>query len=117
PGDAMALALDQGRVDAVASAEPIGTMLIAKDKVDKVSDQALDAPYDDEYCCAVVVNGKFARAHPDKAARVTRALLKGAKWVSVNPLAAARLAVEKKYVAATVAINAQAIRALRRASG
>src|SRR4051794_14299158 len=39
PGDAMPLALDQGRVDAVASAEPIGTMLIARDKVQKVSDQ------------------------------------------------------------------------------
>jgi NitT/TauT family transport system substrate-binding protein len=113
PGDAMALALDQGRVHAVASAEPIGTMLIAKEKVDKVSDQAIDHPYDDEYCCAVVVNGKFAREHPDKAAKVTRALLKGAKWVSVNPLAAAKLAVEKKYVAATVDINAQAIRVLK----
>src|SRR6185437_9724386 len=29
PGDAMELALKQGRVDAVASAEPIGTMLTA----------------------------------------------------------------------------------------
>jgi NitT/TauT family transport system substrate-binding protein len=113
PGDAMALALDQGRVDAVASAEPIGTMLIAQGKVDKVSDQAIDAPYDDEYCCAVVVNGQFARDNPQAAAKVTRALLKGAKWVSVNPVAAAKLAVEKKYVNATAEINAQAIRALK----
>jgi NitT/TauT family transport system substrate-binding protein len=113
PGDTMALALDKGLVDAVASAEPIGTMLIAKEKVDKVSDQAIDAPYDDEYCCAVVVNGKFARERPAEAAKVTRALLKGAKWVSLNPVAAARLAVEKKYVAATAEINAQAIRVLK----
>src|SRR5262249_46841321 len=111
--DAMPLALDKGLVDAVASAEPIGTMLIAQDKVTKLADQALDAPYDDEYCCAVVVNGDLARDRPDKAAQITRALLKGAKWVSVNPLAAAKLAVEKKYVAATVDINAQAIRALK----
>jgi len=113
PGEAMGLALDQGRVDAVASAEPIGTMLIARDQVDNVSDQAIDAPYDDEYCCAVVVNGKFASEHPAAAAKVTRALLKGAKWVSVNPVAAAKLAVEKKYVASTPEINAQAIRALK----
>jgi NitT/TauT family transport system substrate-binding protein len=113
PGEAMSLALDQGRVEAVASAEPIGTMLIARDKVHKVSDQAIDAPYDDEYCCAVIVNGKFAREHPGEAAKVTRALLKGAKWVHVNPVAAAKLAVEKKYVAATAEINAQAIRALK----
>ena len=113
PAGAMSLALDQGRVDAVASAEPIGTMLIAHDKVHKVSDQAMDAPYDDEYCCAVIVNGRFARENPAGAAKVTRALLKGAKWVSLNPLAAAKLAVEKKYVAATAEINAQAIRALK----
>jgi NitT/TauT family transport system substrate-binding protein len=112
-GDTMPLALDQRRVDAVASAEPIGTMLIARDKVVKVSDQAIDAPYDDEYCCAVVVNGKFARERPAEAAKVTRALLKGAKWVSLNPVAAAKLAVEKKYVAATAEINAQAIRVLK----
>src|SRR5207302_3555363 len=79
----------------------------------KVSDQAIDAPYDDEYCCAVVVNGKFARENPAAAAKVTRALLKGAKWVSLNPVAAAKLAVEKKYVAATADINAQAIRVLK----
>jgi len=73
----------------------------------------MDAPYDDEYCCAVIVNGRFARENPAGAAKVTHALLKGAKWVSLNPLAAAKLAVEKKYVAATAEINAQAIRALK----
>jgi len=113
PVDAMSKALDQGRVDAVASAEPVGTMLLAEDKVYKVCDQASDAPYDDEYCCVVVVNGKFAREDPSAAAKVTRALFKGAKWVSANPTAAARLAVEKKYVDATTEINAQAIAMLK----
>jgi NitT/TauT family transport system substrate-binding protein len=113
PGDAMSKALEQGQVDAVASAEPIGTMLIAQNKVHKVCDQASDAPYDDEYCCVVVVNGAFGRENPSAAAKVTRALLKGAKWVSVNPTAAAQIAVEKKYVAATMEINAQAIAMLR----
>lgn len=113
PGAAMSKALDQGRVDAVASAEPIGTMLMAQNKVHKVCDQASDAPYDDEYCCVVVVNGAFGRDNPSAAAKVTRALLKGAKWVSVNPTAAAQIAVEKKYVAASMEINAQAIGVLR----
>jgi NitT/TauT family transport system substrate-binding protein len=60
--------LGDGQVDAVASAEPIGTMLIAEKKVHKVCDQAGDAPYDDEYCCVVVVNGKFAREQPEPGA-------------------------------------------------
>ena len=45
PADAMSKALDQGRVDAVASAEPIGTMLRAKNQVLPVCDQASDAPH------------------------------------------------------------------------
>jgi len=113
PGPAMSNALDQGRVDAVASAEPIGTMLMSQNKVHKVCDQASDAPYDDEYCCVVVVNGAFGHDHPSAAAKVTRARLKGAKWVNVNPTAAARIGVEKEYVAATMEINAQAIGMLR----
>jgi NitT/TauT family transport system substrate-binding protein len=113
PAAAISKALEQGRVDAVASAEPIGTLLRAQNKVHTVCDQASDAPYDDEYCCVVVVNGAFGRDNPSAAAKVTRALLKGAKWVSVNPTAAATIAVERNYVAATTEINAQAIGMLR----
>jgi NitT/TauT family transport system substrate-binding protein len=113
PGDAMALALDQGRIDAVASAEPIGTILLTSNKVRTVCDQALTPPYDDEYCCVVALNGKFARENPAAASKVTRALFKAAKWVNANPVAAAKLAVEKKYVSATAEINAQAIAALK----
>src|SRR6266404_3237914 len=89
PPDAMGLALDQGMIDAVASAEPIGTILTIKEKVRTVADQAVDDEYKDEFCCAVVVNGKFAKDNPEGAAKVTRAMLKGAKWVSENPTAAA----------------------------
>jgi NitT/TauT family transport system substrate-binding protein len=113
PGNTMSKALDSGQVDAVASAEPMGTLLFAQNKVHDVCDQARDAPYHDEYCCVVVVNGAFARENPSAAAKVTRALLRGAKWVSVNPTAAARLAVEKNYVATTTEINAQAIAMLK----
>jgi len=109
----MSKALDQGRIDALASAEPVGTLLIANNQARSICDQATDAPFDDEYCCVVVVNGKFARENPSAAGKVTRALLKGAKWVAVNPSAAAKLAVEKKYVAATMEINAQAIGMLK----
>ncbi|PYJ87739.1 MAG: myristoyl transferase [Verrucomicrobia bacterium] len=43
----------------------------------------------------------------------TRALLKAAKWVEANPAAAARLSVEKKYLASTVEQNTIAISHLR----
>src|SRR5262249_34869659 len=51
PSDAMELALDQGQVDAVADAEPIGTILLSRDKTRKLSDMAPDPPSSDEFSC------------------------------------------------------------------
>ena len=103
------LAIDKGQVDAVANAEPIGSMLIGNGKVRNLADQAKDAPYNTEYCCEVVANGKWLSKNPQTAAAATRALLKGAKWVQTNPTAAAKMAVEKKYLAANPELNAIAI--------
>ncbi len=113
PAGELGLALDKGEVDAVADSEPIGSLLVAQGKVKNVADQAQDAPYKDEYCCAVIVNGKFLAASPKAAAAATRALLKGAKWVEANPAAAARLSVEKKYLASNPELNTVAISHLR----
>ena len=113
PAGELGLALDKGEVDAVADSEPIGTLLLANGKVRNVVDQATDSPYKDEYCCAVVVNGKFLANNPTAAAAATRALLKGAKWVETNPAAAARLSLEKKYLASNPELNTLAISHLR----
>src|SRR5437667_1176054 len=113
PAGELGLALDKGLVDAVADSEPIGTLLLADGKVRNIADQAADAPYKDEYCCAVLVNGKFLARNPKASAAATRALLKAAKWVEANPAAAAHLSVEKKYLASTVEQNTIAISHLR----
>lgn len=113
PAAELELAMEKGEVDAVADSEPIGTLLVAKGKVKNIADQAKDEPYKDEYCCAVIVNGSFLKENPQKAAAATRALMKGAKWVEANPAAAARLAVEKKYLASNPELNTTAISNLR----
>jgi NitT/TauT family transport system substrate-binding protein len=113
PAGELGLALDKGEVDAVANSEPIGSLLLAQEKVRNIADQAKDIPYKDEYCCAVIVNGKFLTANPKAAAAATRAMLKGAKWVEANPAAAARLSVEKKYLASNPELNTYAISNLR----
>jgi NitT/TauT family transport system substrate-binding protein len=113
PAGELGLALDKNEVDAVADSEPIGSLLVADGKVRNVADQAKDAPYKDEYCCAVIVNGKFLAKNPKAAAAATRALLKAAKWVETNPAAAARLSVEKKYLASNPELNTVAISHLR----
>jgi NitT/TauT family transport system substrate-binding protein len=113
PAGELGLALDKGEVDAVADSEPIGSMLVAQGKVRNIADQAADMPYADEYCCAVLVNGKFLARNPKASAAATRALLKAAKWVETNPKAAATLSVEKKYLASTPEHNTIAISHLR----
>ena len=113
PAGELGLALDKGEVDAVATSEPIGSLLLAQGKVQNVADQATDHPYSEEYCCAVIVNGKFLQYNEGAAAAATRALLKGAKWVETNPRAAARLSVEKGYLASNPELNTTAIGNLR----
>jgi NitT/TauT family transport system substrate-binding protein len=113
-GGALEAALKSGEIQAVADSEPLGSRFVG-DKVVKatpVADQAEDEPYKDEYCCVVVVSGQLARNNPTAAAKVTRALLKGAKWVSENPQAASDLSIEKKFVPSSPnikVINAQAL--------
>jgi len=113
PAGELGLAIDKGEVDAVADSEPIGSLLIAEGKVRNIADQIMDAPYNQEYCCEVIANGKWVDANPKAAAAATRALLKGAKWVETNPKAAAILAVEKKYLASTPELNTVALARLR----
>ncbi len=112
PGD-LEKALKDGRVDGIATTDPIGTILLGKGIVRTIADQAEDAPYRDEYCCAAVVSGELARKNPKAAAKVTRALLKAARWVQENPTAAANLGVDKEYVSSTAEYNAQALSKLK----
>src|SRR3989454_10395491 len=115
PAGELGLALRKGEVDAVADAEPIGTLLIAQGTARNVEgmDEATDEPYASEYCCEIIANGKWIDANPDTAARATRAILRGAKWVQENPKAAAQLAVDKKYLASTVELNTVALGRLK----
>ena len=115
PAGELGLALKKGEVDAVANAEPIGTLLIAGGIARNVEgmDEATDQPYADEYCCEIIANGKWIDANPDTAARATRAILKAAVWVQQNPKAAAQMAVDKKYLASTVELNTVAISRLK----
>lgn len=113
PAAELGLALEKGELDAIGTSEPIGSMLVADGKVWNVADQAVDMPYAEEYCCAVITSGKYLTKNPKNAAAATRALLKAAKWVETNPRAAAELSVKGKYLASTVDANTVSISHLR----
>jgi NitT/TauT family transport system substrate-binding protein len=113
PSAELGLALDKGEVDAIANAEPIGSLLLAEGKVQTIADQALDKPYAGEYCCAVLMNGKYVALNPEASASATRAIMKAAKWVETNPRAAARLSILKGYIGSNPELNTQILGSLR----
>jgi len=113
PSAELGLALDKGEVDAIANAEPIGTLLLAEKKVKTIADQAVDPPYAGEFCCAVLMNGKYVAANAGASAAATKAVLKAAKWVEANPRAAARMAILKGYIASNPELNTQVLGQLR----
>jgi NitT/TauT family transport system substrate-binding protein len=98
-------ALEKKEVDAISVADPTGELLLSEGFAKDIVNSSTDAPYKDEYCSVVVVSGQLIKSDPDTAARLTRAILKAAKWVSSNPQTAAGICVEKKYVSGTVQLN------------
>jgi NitT/TauT family transport system substrate-binding protein len=102
-------ALEKKEVDAVSVADPTGELLLSEGFARDIVNSGTDVPYKDEYCCVVVVSGQLIKSDPDTAARLTRATLKAAKWVSSNPQSAAEICVEKKYVSGTVELNARVL--------
>lgn len=113
PSSELGLALEKGEVDAIANAEPIGSLLLAEGKVKTVADQAVDKPYAGEYCCAVLMNGRYVTLNPEASAAATKAIMKGAKWVETNPRAAARMSILKGYIASSPELNTQVLGNLR----
>lgn len=112
PSGELGLALRKGEVDAIATTEPIGSLLLADGVVQNVADLGVDQPYADEYCCSIMINSPFLEANREACAAATRAILRGAKWVEVNPRAAAKLSIEKGYLASNPELNAEALGAL-----
>jgi len=113
PASELGLAMEKGEVDAIGTAEPIGTLLESQGKVRDVFSNTTTPPYNDEYCCVVVCNGKFVREHPDLAAAATRAILKATKWVQANPVLAAHISIDGKFVAVNVDLDAVALSKLQ----
>jgi NitT/TauT family transport system substrate-binding protein len=109
PSSELGLALQMGEVDAVGTGEPIGTLLDSQGKVRDIFANATTPPYNDEYCCVIVCNGKFVSQHPGLAAGATRAILKASKWVQANPVIAAQISVENKFVAVNQDLDALAL--------
>ncbi len=109
PAAELELALEKGEVDIIALPDPLAQITVDKGKAISFVNMATDPRFKDEYCCLVVINGKVVEEDPQTAAAITRAILKGAKWVSENPEAAAKMEVDKKYVPGDAETNGKVL--------
>ncbi len=107
PNAELELALAKGEVDVITLADPLAQIIVNKGKARTLFDSAVDKPFSNEYCCLLVLNGKIVQEDPKTAAAITRAVMKGAKWVSENPEKTAKMEVERKYIPGDADVNAK----------
>ncbi len=110
PNSELPLALEKGEVDIISVADPFAELTVTQGKVKSIFNSAKDIPFKNEYCCLLVVNGKLIGKDPETAAAITRAFLKGAKWVNSNQTEIAQIEVDKKYVPGDPALNAKILK-------
>lgn len=66
-----------------------------------------DDPFKDNYCCFVGIGSEVINNDTEKAAKITRAILKATEWVGENPEEAAKISLDNNYVAGDVELNAK----------
>jgi len=99
------VALGKGAIDAVAGGDPGVSVAVKEYNLKVLLDTATDAKFKNEYCCASFVTAPLAEKHPEIAAKFTRAVIKASEWVEQNHLEAAKIQIEKKYVAGDLDFN------------
>ncbi|MDR2717916.1 MAG: ABC transporter substrate-binding protein [Treponema sp.] len=100
------IALEKGAIDAVAGGDPGVSVAEREYNLKVLLDTASGELYKNEYCCLSFVTTNLAEKHPEIAAQFTRAVLKASEWVEKNPVEAAKIQIEKNYIAGDVDFNA-----------
>jgi NitT/TauT family transport system substrate-binding protein len=106
PAADLPTALANGAIDAYAASDPAVSIAIKERGLTVLVDTAVDPQFKDEYCCVIFVTDKFAKDHPELAAKYTQAVLNASRWIEENPAEAAAVQKTKPYVAGEVDFNA-----------
>jgi NitT/TauT family transport system substrate-binding protein len=97
-------ALDTGKVQAIATFDPFGYLLLQQGKAIEVGNN-LNGLYGHtagmgphRYCCGVALSGKLVRDRPKVAAAVARAWLRGSRYAGGHIHEAAGIETRGKYI-------------------
>lgn len=102
----LAIALNNGAVDVIGAHDPVATKGQQAYGFKMILDTGTDEKFRNEYCCQQFVTHKLLNENPAGAAAVTRALQKAAAYVQALPREAAKLQIEKNFVAGDLDFNA-----------
>lgn len=102
--------LANGTVDVIALNDPGASIAADKLGLSTILDTATTAPFNDEYCCAIFITNKLAQENPELAAAATRAVLKASAWIKAHPEEAAKIQLDKKYVAGNLEQNVKILK-------
>ena len=106
PAPQLAQALDKGEIDAFITWDPFGQQAIDSGRSKRIFANTYDAPYKDEFCCFVGINGTLATSDPETARAITASLVEAAEQIQANPQETAQLAIDREYTAGDVAATA-----------
>lgn len=95
----LSMTLENGIVDAVAINDPTAGTIVASGVGRSILANATHPDYKNEICCIGILGTKFVEEHPYAAAAFIRAIQKGGKYVTENPVETAKIQIEKSYVA------------------
>lgn len=98
-------AINKGEIVAYMTWDPFPSKAVSEKGYINLYDIGKDAPLNTSYCCFVGINGKVVEENPEKAAAITRAILKAAEWVGEHPQEAAQIELDKEYVGGNVDLN------------
>lgn len=99
PAPQLAQALEKGEIDAFITWDPFGQQAIDSGKSRRIFANTYDAPYRDQFCCFVGVNGTLVDSDPATAQAITASLAQAAELIEADPNETARLAIDNEYTA------------------
>ncbi len=101
--------LDQGEIDAFAAYDPWAEIAVQNGKT-KFFSNTFDEGLKDYLCCFVGMNAKTLERNPEIGKRMSAAFKKACEYLEEYPEEAAKLAMDKGYIAGDAALNAQLIK-------
>lgn len=98
--DLLTEAVKKGEVDAFAAWDPYGALAAKNDGYTILTDIATDDLFAGKSCCLLYASGSQIEENPQRVAAIARAYQKACDWINANPQEAAKIEIDKGYVAA-----------------